>query len=138
MREILFRGKRTDNHQWVEGFYIVDDMENPNPYIVNGRGKYRVAHKSVGQYTGLKDKNGKRIFEGDVVSFEDAVADYEGYHDDVFINHGVVSIFPYGGVSFSNRKTVEMDDLYDTDDSIDAEVIGNIHDNPDLLKEEDK
>ena len=147
MREILFRGKRMDNGEWVEGWY------QPETTIKYWDGRqetigvtisYKVEDgfledtlvdpSTIGQYTGLTDKNGERIFEGDIVAFEDAVADFEGYHDDVFVNHGAVSIFPYGGVSFSNRQTVEMDDLYDTDDSIDAEVIGNIHDNPELLE----
>ena len=139
MREILFRGKRIDNGKWVEGYLYITHTGTCEIGCYNAetnieRWTSDVDPATVGQYTGLKGKNGKRIFEGDIVAFEDAVADYEGYHDNVFVNHGAVSIYPYGGVSFSNRQTVEMDDLYDTDDSIDAEVIGNIHDNPELLE----
>lgn len=143
MREILFRGKDLYTGEWVEGWFemypfgrwparasIIPSEKVKEEYYTH----VEVDPSTVGQYTGLLDKNGKRIFEGDIVAFEDAVADYEGYHDNVFVNHGAVSISPYGGVSFSNRETVEMDDLYDKDDSIDAEVIGTIHDNPELLK----
>ena len=138
MREIMFRGKRLDNGAWETGSLVIVRMgcHDAQYYIADKMTGYHthVRPSTIGQYTGLKDKNGKRIFEGDIVAFEDAVADYEGYHDNVFVNRGAVSIYPYGGVSFSNRQTVEMDDLYDTDDSIDAEVIGNIHGNQELLK----
>jgi len=101
--------------------------------------QYQLTHVFVSdyfilmQYTGLKDKNGKEIYEGDIVSFEDAECDAEGYNDNVFLNRGVVS---YDEVSmcysFSNRQTVEMEDLYIPTD---AEIIGNIYENPELLEE---
>lgn len=146
MREILFRGKRLDNGEWVEGSLIALDYEWV--YIVPPHvgastmsklqlialGMKRVDPATVGQYTGLTDKNGVKIFEGDIVTFEDTVNDFEGYHDSIYINRGVVSIYP-NGVSFSNREVVDMDDLYNTDDSIEAEVIGSVHDNPELLND---
>lgn len=125
MREILFRGKWTTNGQWVEGFYIADDMENPNPYIVNTKGKYRVAHKSVGQYTRLRDKNGKRIFEGDVVTFKTRVGSFKPHYVRWYEEEARFVVTGKDGVR-----------SYPMDRSFEYEVIGNIHDNPELLKGE--
>ena len=124
MREILFRGKRTDNHQWVEGFLIFEDIENPNPYIID-RQKHRVAHKTVGQYTGLTDKNGKMIFEGDILSahLDEDNPDYETVVQVIWEEYG--------------WRTMEENGLSDPLDDEDAEIfaiIGNIHDNPELLE----
>lgn len=89
---------------------------------------------TVGQYTGLTDKNGKKIFEGDIVTYDDAEADYEGYHDNVFLNCGEVGISAWDGIYFTNRQTVEMSDLYESETMVDCEIIGNIYDNPELLE----
>ena len=125
MREILFRGKRTDNKQWVEGYLVLEDSkENPNPYIVNRRGKYRVAHSTVGQYTGLTDKNGKKIFEGDVVRITE-----RGMTSD-----GAVVIFEngYPGGWLISDKTLKR--ACSLAMRLDVEIIGTIHDNQELLK----
>ena len=132
MREIKFRGISKETNEWVFGYYIVA-AGMPFISVFGVREPILIIPKTLGQYTGIKDKNDKEIYEGDIVSFEDAECDAEGYHDNVFLNRGVVS---YDEVSmcyfFSNRQTVDMEDLYIPTD---AEIIGNIYENPELLEE---
>ena len=81
------------------------------------------------QSTGLKDKNGKEIFEGDIVQFEDC---YE-VPDFLYINTGIIE-WCQGGFHVTNRDSVLMEDLLDGD-SLDVTIIGNIYENPELLEE---
>lgn len=143
MRVILFRGKRTDNGEWAYGvptkdnhgeMVMVESTFECEEYICCGANCLYVDENTVGQYTCLTDKNGTKIFEGDIVTYVDAVADYEGYHDGVFLNCGSVEISEWDGICFTNRQIVEMDDLYESETTVCCEVIGNIHDNPEKLK----
>ena len=126
MREILFRGKRTDCDAWVEGDLIQAFRGNqlsscsimpntPTAYY------WKIDPKTVGQYTGLTDKNGKKIFEGDIVECvsggEQAVISWLKY-------------FACFGLSFDGW-CCGFDD-YDFSPN-DFKAIGNIHDNPELL-----
>lgn len=81
------------------------------------------------QSTGLKDKNGKEIFEGDIVQFED----YYIESDLSYINEGIVE-WSQGGFNITNRSSVVMEDLLDGE-FLDVTNIGNIYENPELLEE---
>lgn len=130
MREILFRGKRIDNGEWVEGFYSHEKVggyltavfitEMLTDRVV---AHHRVDPSTVGQYTGLTDTNGKRIFEGDVVEGADFTAE-DGY--------GVVEWYD-GAFEIGNGEWCGT--FHENYNGKEFEVIGNIHDNPELLKE---
>ena len=126
MREILFRGKRIDNGEWLEGYYGFDDNK---PLIAinkaNGINGYFVAAETVGQYTGLTDKNGKKIFEGDIVFTTEPIG--MGYRE---ICGKVVYKAPK---FYADCKNFIM--LLDFDyGKADYAVIGNVYDNPELMK----
>lgn len=124
MREIKFKAKRVDNGLWVRGWYIdgyicsdlaVADCENFMPAVW-----YKVDPETVCQYTGLKDINGKEIWEGDIIRV------FGGESDDEFCE-------------YDNTFVLEMpnpDHLGQIRDAENVEVIGDIHDNKELLREE--
>ena len=115
MREILFRGKRLDNGEWVCGFYA-GGFSDGSHEICNINSctceRAEVYGDTVGEYTGLKDKNGKRIFEGDILSLRTGRPHVVRFEDGAFVLENTA--IP---VRFANK----------------FEVIGNIHDNPGLL-----
>ena len=134
MREILFRGKRTCNNEWVEGGF---HSRFGKAYIIGISKTERidgteVIPETVGQYTGLTDKHGKKIFEGDIILFEDESPTNYEYHDCTEMRCGEVRLDD-GEFHLTNRIAVEMGDLI-YDGKLDGVIIGNIHDNPELLK----
>lgn len=120
MREILFRGKRTDNGEWVEGFYLFT-KENTHPVIIDTECcSHIVVPETVGQYTGQDDRNGRKIFEGDI--FKGKFSNY------VFWFEESETTFVYGS---SYKGEYKIQPFRQTLREI--ELIGNIYDNPDLM-----
>lgn len=145
MREILFRGKRCNNGEWAEGCLIRDEFCNTDiPYIGYlsdyDIGAVEVTPETVGQFTGLTDKNCKKIFEGDVVKaviVRDLGGGTENREEIGIIRYDKIGmiglIAKYAGTipvwsDFFQELTLSgcIDDFW-------FEVIGNIHDNPELL-----
>lgn len=133
MREILFRGKRLDNGEWIQGD-LVQFLPHGIVRIVTQEPPYKDAEvdsDTVGQFTGLTDKNGKKIFEGDIIHLEYSQVFFGGvyfgeytaevsYKEGCFITDGI-----------NNGDEIETPlSGFDNDE---LEIIGNIHDNPELL-----
>ena len=148
MRESLFRGKRKDNGEWICGD-LLQDVESGICAIVsyvNLGGNihdlsesciFAVIPETVGQYTGLTDKNGVKIFEGDIVKGTAYSATTIGVivWIDEISSFGVRRVNAPNPTAWENSSILRCVSLGKTDEFA-AEVIGNIHDNPELLKKE--
>ena len=135
MREILFHGKRADNGEWAEGDVLqtryhsghIEYQIMPQTPVSSA---YPVLSETVGQYTGLTDRNGKKIFEGDICRFK--------RFNDVHVGKIVFNVKTASFImwyqpivgAYGEKATQKM--LLSVCDDI--EVIGNIRDNPELLR----
>ena len=152
-REILFRGKRESDGKWLYGLYSDHRVHGTDfPCIMPLRmgkddGDWAVLRETVGQYTGLTDKNGKKIFEGDILKCHDNPKDLVKV---VFSEFGVVDTdteCPVDTVIGWHYEVIPTDELSAVEpfclsmpltksyiEYCHMEVIGNIHDNPELLE----
>lgn len=156
MREILFRAKRLDNGEWIEGYYLkcphqysgfLADHISVSKYDEETESSiehiYPVDPETVCQFTGLTDKKRKKIFEGDIVSFRHRKPDFDIESEYPFFlskeyNRNYVIEFSntttHYGLRFKNGSITfpcKQGTLFNGD----CKVIGNIFDNPELLKE---
>ena len=131
-REIKFRGKRVDTKKWVHGYYfktpLTDENSGTQPevgwFFLSGETRHCISEEhgvafviipeTVSEYTGMKDKNGKEIYEGDIVRYWNGVAPIE------------YNMFGFA-IKYSD------DEYFDINEPDKIEVIGNIYDNANLL-----
>ena len=135
MREILFRGKDEGTKKWVQGYYLEGATRHCIVYSLANYPRYDVIPETVGQYTGLTDKNGTKIFEGDIIKL--CREDYDWAENKVYIEEEInVVKFNKGSFyldfSYSSDGYNEISCLYD-EITKNGEVIGNIYDNPELI-----
>ena len=129
MREILFRGKRSDNDEWVYGYLLqmFGELSIMDPYDENMI--FPVIHKTVGQYTGETDRYNNRIFEGDILR---GLFDYNAVRP-------INALVEFHDGSFGvreNRCGCNRFTAFTSFCNVEWEKIGNIHDNPELWEEE--
>lgn len=136
MREILFRGKWMRNDKWVEGFYarLHDGKGNISHRIYSGYAEsdcgdfypewFEIDPSTVGQYTGLTDKNGKKIFEGDIVQFRTRSSTFNPLYVRWYEETAQFIV--------TETNCVRS---YPMDRSWEYEILGNFYDNIDILRE---
>jgi len=152
MREIEFRGK--SGEKWVYGFPLKNKLgvyvvTEENPHECSQYHYYRVIPETVGQYTGLKDKNGKKIFAGDFVmrrntestGIENEILHLVAFENGAFVMKQKDLYYPYRFAyeGYSMHKDYSMLQQFKKEapwTNGSYEVIGNIHDNPELLESE--
>ena len=131
MREILFKAKRKDNGEWVEGYYVILGKRHLILHVDNVRCEcVKIAPKTLCQFTGLYDKNGKRIWENDILM---------AHLDDSYPEDATYETIEWGVAGWVTHEANSIDRQYlDEFDLEHFEVVGNIFDNKELLQEEYK
>ncbi|MBR4930403.1 MAG: hypothetical protein IKZ00_06330 [Bacteroidaceae bacterium] len=140
MREILFRGKRIDNGEWVLGSYIEAGDSAESVFVIIPRNAehwgsaefncgYQVDPDTIGQYTGLKDKNGRCIFEGDIV---EAVLP-PSISQPSFVWPFMPVVFAEGVFGLQDHRG-GVTPFKSFAPTVTFEIKGNVYDNPELLK----
>ena len=142
MREILFRGKRLDNCEWVEGSLLKVTLNGEIFYLIFGDNfsffgddvkalSHAIVDPStISQYTGLKDKNGKMIFEQDILGSR---------YDDLCPDDVTIEVVKWFRNGWYVQEKAYSPDLLEEDGVLPvSEIIGNAYDTPELLKEEDE
>lgn len=122
MRKIKFRGKKIDNNQWIEGFYFKTEV---GCFVGSYNEEEQVFKETIGQFTGLTDKNGKEIFEGDILDDECGEIGVVIWVDSIAQFSVCVGKELYMLNRGYSDRTLKLQDSY---------VLGNIHDNPELIK----
>lgn len=148
-REILFRGFSPDNYYekvgkdtiiingktiqgfWEYGYYSED---TGTPTILNNDGDYIVIPETVGQYTGINDKNGKKIFEGDIIKYKYSEWDEEESEIN-YVEYGSEWGYPSFDLHDNNLEDNALSEIVESG-NYDFSVVGNIFSNPELLESE--
>ena len=145
MREIKFRGKCVDNGVWVEGYYgkkgieeytqhcIMQSVLSNQPFTYFYFSDCEVLPETIGQFTGLHDKNGKEIYEGNICKFRYFKNDYVGkvvFNQKTcsFEMQNYITVGTYGNRAVNTRLLCHIEQI---------KIIGNIFDNPELLESEE-
>ena len=115
----LFRGQKVDAKEWVYGYYMFHETKNKHVILTKESKFIEVIPETVGQFTGLTDKNGVEIYEHDIIKF---LIDNEKY----------VVQFEEGAFCLVSNNVCGIISMYDFE-NLEYEVIGNIHENPELL-----
>ena len=148
MREILFEGKRTDNNEWIRGNLVHTQKKGLDYYEIftlDGTQSATVKTETVREFTGLTDKNGEKIFEGDIIKayFQPKNFKNPPYAiGSVIFENGTFKVVVHISKNSTVYNVFEKEDTaaYSIEHNfLDRyyvlEVIGNIHDNPELLQE---
>ena len=128
MRKIWFRGKRLDN-AWVEGYFFAKPILEKY-FIILGEEQWMVKPNTIGQYTGLDDMNGNKIFEGDIVRGAGGLPWLIAFENNAFVCKDkymeiYFTLFEQHDYDYKENKWMAPSERF--------EVIGNIYDNPELL-----